>query len=119
MIRRGSPLYRKLFDRDQGCVWHGAGCDPVTLVPQHRGGRGIGGDKSRDKERDRLSNLVVLCSELNGLIETDPELASEARKRGIKISKFIDPTTMYLDHARYGVVYLDDAGGWRPQETPF
>lgn len=108
MIRKGSPMYRKLFARDESCVWHGIDCDQETLVPQHRAGKGGGGYKPAD----RLANVVLLCSGYNGLIETDAVLAQDARELGIKISKFSDPSVEPILHAQHGWVRLDDEGGW-------
>lgn len=115
MIRRGSPIYRKLFGRDQACVWHGWACDQDTLVPQHRAGKGMGGSQ----RGDRLSNLVLLCSRFNGLIESDADVAELAREKGVKVSRSAITTLAPLQHAVLGVVYLDDEGGYWPSETPF
>jgi len=62
------------------------GQDVPELVPQHRQG-GMGGRL----DKHRLSNVVWLESLLNGSIESDPELQSEAERRGIKISLHTDP----------------------------
>ena len=81
--------------RDKHCVWHGPSCDPETWIPQHRVGRGMGGSKSAN----RLSNGVVLCSLMNGLIESDAALQMEARERGIKLSFWGDPLAVpVIDH---------------------
>ena len=96
------------------CAWHGHSCDPETLSPQHRAG-GMGGSRTKH----RLSNVVWLDSITNGLIESDPELAREARARGIKISQHSDPSRVPV---RFwdGLFFLDDNGGrFRVDETPF
>lgn len=116
MIRKDSPAYKRLFARDLHCVWHGRDCDQETLIPQHRAGKGMGGDKSRAKKSNRLSNLILLCSGYNGLIEHDSVLAEEARELGIKISRNADPRKMPVQHAQLGVVLLDDEGGYEPAE---
>jgi hypothetical protein len=106
-----TPTLRAAMDRRDGhrCAWHGTGCDLDTLVPQHRSNRGQGGDRSKN----RLSNLVWLCSEVNGLIESDPEWAERARNLGVKLSLHDDPTVERIDHAVHGLVWLDDAGNVR------
>lgn len=107
MIRFGSPLHKKLVARDDGlCAWHGRGCDPETHVPHHRANRGAGGWKAGDE----LSNLVLLCSEINGLIESDPEYAEAARLRKLKISKFADPEKVPIWLPLAGWVLLGDDG---------
>lgn len=95
------------------CAWHPAGlCDPATLVPQHRQG-GMGGRKAKH----RLSNVVWLCSLLNGEIESNADLQAEARRRGIKISLHANPTREPMLHAVHGWVVLDDLGGVTPFEA--
>ena len=72
---------RKLEARDgHECAWHGVSCGTDTLVPQHRQG-GMGGSPLKH----RLSNIVWLCSRMNGDIESDADLAMVARERGIKV----------------------------------
>lgn len=90
------------------CAWHGPEgrsdvCRPGTLVPQHRSA-GMGG--SSDKHR--LSNVVWLCSETNGLIESDPGMQVEAYLRGIKIRGDLDPTGAKVRHAVHGWCLLSD-----------
>lgn len=79
-------LLRALDVRDgHVCAW--TGVDTGRLVPHHRANRGHGGRPSLD----RIANLVWLDSFVNGLLESDPAHAAEARKRGIKISSHADP----------------------------
>lgn len=87
------------------CVWHGESCGTDTLVPQHRQG-GMGGRRNKH----RLSNVLWLCSITNGLIESDPGMAEEARERGIKISLHADPTTIPVRYPDNRVFYLNDDG---------
>ncbi len=82
------------------------GQDVPELVPQHRQG-GMGGRRGKH----RLSNLVWLESWLNGEIEANPRLQTEAFIRGIKISGFDDPERVRVSHAVHGLVMLDDLGG--------
>lgn len=55
-----------------------------TLIPQHRVNRGAGGSKLLDKP----SNILVLCSETNGMIESDAAAARKAREYGWKLSRW-------------------------------
>ncbi|WP_156027647.1 hypothetical protein [Mycetocola saprophilus] len=113
--RKSSPAAKKtllaeLTNRDgHVCAW--TGIDDDTLVPQHRSGRGMGGDRSKN----RLANLVWLRSSINSLIEDDPWWAEEARRRGIKISLHADPTLTPIVHAVHGTVILSDDGSITPQ----
>lgn len=101
-------LLRALDARDgHVCAWHGPTCDPDTLVPHHRSNRGMGGDRSKN----RLSNLVWLCADTNGLIESDAEWAERARNLGIKLSLHDRPEAALIDHATHGPCWLDDMGG--------
>lgn len=78
--------FRRYLRRDAGRCWH-CGLDDETLVPQHRVGRGMGGSKTRD----RPSNIIVLCSAFNSLIESDADAARIARSKGWKLDSWVDP----------------------------
>lgn len=58
-----------------------------TFVPQHRINRGMGGSKLLD----RPANVIVMCAELNGQIESDPAIADLARRYGWKLSRWDSP----------------------------
>ena len=102
------------------CAWHGESCGTDTLVPQHRQG-GMGGSRTKH----RLSNVIWLCSLLNGDIEAVAELAAEARRRGIKISQHTDPCLIPVEYpdGRYWLTddgrrtRDEDIGG--PDKVPF
>jgi len=79
--------FRAYLDRDGGCVHCG---EQDAVAPHHRANRGHGGSK----KLDRPSNIIVLCSVMNGLIESDPKLADMARQYGWKISRYQDPGDM-------------------------
>ena len=108
MTATPAPLLRALTERDgHRSAWTGRDVD--TLVPQHRQG-GMGGGDSKQ----RLSNLVWLESDINGLIESDAAYAAEARRRGIKISIHSNPEEIPLVHAVHGAwVVLGDDGSIR------
>lgn len=103
-------ILRALNERDgHRSAWTGNDVD--TLVPQDRGNRGMGGSKVF-----LLANYVWLESSINGLIESDAEWAAEARRRGIKISKFADPRLEPITHAVHGRVFLNNQGGVTPAD---
>lgn len=72
--------------RDMHCF---CGClgREETYVPNHRASRGMGGSKLLD----RPSNVMVMCSELNGLIESNADLAEQARAYGWKLHRWQVP----------------------------
>lgn len=76
--------FRKYLDRDGGCVHCG---DQETAVPHHRLNRGMGGSA----ERDVPSNIICLCANMNGLIESSSEAAEVAREYGWKLTRAQDP----------------------------
>jgi hypothetical protein len=106
----GTPkaLLKALDNRDgHRCAWHEGGlCDQQTLVPHHRANRGMGGRKSANV----MSNLVWLCSEMNGRIEAQALFASVARGRAIKISSHDNPEHVPIIHAVHGRCLLLDDG---------
>lgn len=95
--------FEKLMARDGGCVH----CGEIERVsPNHRINRGMGGSKLLD----RPSNLVVLCSDMNFLIESDPLKALEARQYGWKLSKWQSPENEPVFDKRSGVWFVLDNG---------
>lgn len=109
MTTTPKALLRALERRDgHRSAW--TGNDTDTLVPQHRYG-GAGGRK----DKQRLSVVVWLESDINGLIESDPEWQAEAKRRGIKISGFTkNPEMVPILHAVHGWCLLDDSGSFHP-----
>ena len=71
------------------------------------------------KARNRLSNGVLLDSLINGLIESDPELAEEARERGIKISQHADPRYIPVTYPDGDYWLTDDGRRIWIDPTPF
>ena len=101
-----SKDFQKLLDRDQGCLHCG---EVVAVAPNHRINRGMGGSKRLDVP----SNLVVLCSTLNGLIESDSRWARVAREYGWKLEKWQKPSEVKVFSIILGEwVLLDDAWGY-------
>lgn len=98
----------KLRERDKHC-WH---CGREgDLVPHHRANRGMGSLKALDV----LQNVILVCSRYNGLMESDAEVAAEARRLGHKISKFATPNQAVFDMAE-GVWYLLDISGGKQKQ---
>ena len=96
--------FARFMERDGGCVHCG---DVVTAVPNHRLNRGMGGSK----KRNHPANIVVLCSEINGLIESDPVWATRAREYGWKLRPWDDPLFVPVYEPMWGVWWrLDDEG---------
>lgn len=97
-------LVQALRDRD-GNVCAFTGIESERLVPHHRANRGAGGFKAGD----RLSNLVLVDSIVNGRFEHD--LQERAKVLGFKISRYADPESIPLFHKVHGWVLLRDDGG--------
>lgn len=97
--------FAKFLARDKACVH--CGVYDATLIPQHRINRGMGGSK----ERNKASNIVVLCSAFNGLIEANAEAAALAMKHGIKLQSWQDPLATPVWYAAESAWFLlDDLG---------
>jgi hypothetical protein len=77
--------FQKYLDRDTACPH--CGTTGPELVPQHRANRGMGGSKVRD----RPSNIIVICSFANGLMESSPHFAALAKSKGWKLLAHEDP----------------------------
>lgn len=78
--------WAKLLERDGGRCVHCGATD--ALAPHHRRNRGMGGSKAMEK----ASNLVVVCSWLNGMMESDADVSEMAKSRGWKMLSWQDPT---------------------------
>ena len=97
--------FRRYVDRDKGCVHCGR---TDTIVPHHRGNRGMGGSKARDVP----SNIIVMCSYWNGIMESDARAAQIAREYGWKVSSHDTPKEREIYYPSEGVWYrLDDDYG--------
>lgn len=97
--------FRRYLNRDSGCIHCG---ETEAVAPHHRRNRGMGGSKVRDVP----SNIVVLCSVLNGLLESDPFWARKARDWGWKLGPGDDPREVPVWVDVEGVwVWLDDKYG--------
>jgi hypothetical protein len=79
--------FQKYLERDQGGCWH-CGSTGDDLIPNHRANRQAGGSKLRDVP----SNIIVLCSKANGLLESNAAFAELGRKMGWKLRSHETPT---------------------------
>jgi hypothetical protein len=110
--------FAKYVARDRYCLHCG---ETEAISPNHRLNRGMGGSK----KRDHPANIVVLCSLVNGLIESDAQWATKARTFGWKLSPWDDPTFVPVYEAMWGVWWLldDEFGRTRavnvPDDRPF
>lgn len=77
--------WQRLLSRDGGRCLHCG--ETEAIAPNHRGNRGMGGSKKADVP----SNLIVLCSAMNLLIESDIGAKGAALQFGWKISKWDTP----------------------------
>ena len=71
-----------IWNRDGGICWH-CGTDRTTI--HHRSNRGSGGDRTKEKVKDRPSNLLTICPEYNFLMESDINAIRNAREKGWKL----------------------------------
>lgn len=102
--------FAKYLARDLHCPCGCVGKED-TYVPQHRAGRGMGGSKTLD----RPSNIIVLCSLVNGAIEYDPEWAARARDFGWKLSRWQKPEeSPFFDRTDATWHVIDDEFNRRP-----
>ena len=80
--------FAKFLVRDFNRCWH-CGIDDLTLVPQHRRGRGFGGSKSLTA--NGAANIIVFCSEANGRLERDATFAKVAQAKGWSLKSWQTP----------------------------
>lgn len=98
-------ILKQLRERDQEC-WH-CGTEGATLVPHHRKNRGHGG--SKDREND-ITNLILICSAWNTIIESDAERAHEARAKGHKLRSWQTTDTPVYHFGRGRWYRLEEDG---------
>ena len=79
--------FEKYLARDRGC-WH-CGTTGDDLIPHHRLNRGMG---SKNSLANQPSNIIALCAEANGLLESNAAFAELGRKLGWKLRNHEIPT---------------------------
>ena len=89
--------FDKYLERDLGC-WH-CGNQGDDLIPHHRLNRGMG---SKNFLANQPSNIIPLCAQANGLLESDAKFAELGRRLGWKLRQYETPTEVPI----YG------HGGW-------
>lgn len=98
--------FQRFIDRDGHCPHCGTTDD--TLVPNHRANRGHGGHKAGNQP----ANILTMCADINGAIESDPEVAATARIYGWKLRRHEDPeSTPFYDAAAGAWFNLDNNYG--------
>jgi hypothetical protein len=102
--------FEKLVNRDQYCLHCG---ETVMISPQHRVNRQMGGSKARHTP----DNLIVLCSLMNGLIESNSEARTQALKYGWKVASWDNPKEIPVFDGVAGVWYLLDENYGRKVST--
>lgn len=96
--------FDKLMQRDGGCVHCG---EVEAVAPNHRINRGMGG-VGKNSPLNLPSNLVVLCSQLNGLIESDHRWHGLALKQGWKLNRWDSTDTPFFHAMSNSWRMLDD-----------
>ncbi len=97
--RTGFPpkVRRSILARDgNACVCCGITREQAPLTVHHRINRGMGGDPTVST----VVHGIACCWPCNGLMETSPTRATEARRNGWKVKRGQDP-------AKVRVVYPD------------
>lgn len=100
--------FKKFLVRD---FYHCLHCGVTEgLIPQHRKNRGMGGSKKADAP----SNIIVLCSYFNVLIESNANAAALAKANGWKLEQWQNPLEVPVYDVLDGCLYLlDDNFGRR------
>jgi hypothetical protein len=99
--------FDKFIARDYGCIHCG---EVEAAAPHHRLNRGMGGSKNRDNP----ANIIVLCSVLNGALESNAVYAQKARKLGWKLSAGQNSAEVAVWYPKYQSWFmLDDDFGRR------
>lgn len=70
------------------------------------------------KVLDTVQNCILVCSAYNGLMESDADVANQARENGHKLSKFASPSAPVFDNVLKKWFYLDEKGNKTVTEPP-
>lgn len=87
--------FEKYLARDGGCYHCG---EKERVAPHHRANRGMGGSKKRDVP----SNIVVICSHANHLMEANADFAELAYSKGWKLRISSSPSDIPIYDAQTG-----------------
>jgi hypothetical protein len=77
--------FQAFLTRDKACYHCGSNGD--DLVPQHRKNRKMGGSRSLKNDSN---NIIVLCAEANGRLESDADFARIGLEFGWKLNSWDD-----------------------------
>lgn len=102
----------RILKRDNHQCWHCAEVEAISL--QHRINRGMGGSKLLDS----TDNLIVLCSSMNTLIESDANAASTAKDYGWKLSSWDTLESPVFNANELQWYQLDKMGNKTPVDAP-
>lgn len=94
---------KQLWARDPYCVHCGA---DTGLQVHHRRNRQMGGSKILD----RMDNLLRVCAWLNYAMESDAEVATEARSQGWKLGQWDGFDTPVFDKVQQKWWLFDEKG---------
>lgn len=92
--------FAKLVERDIYCLHCG---EEDAVAPNHRINRGMGGKHAK---AEQPANLVLICSRLNGLIESSAYYREMALENGWKLESWQDPESEPVFDACRGEWYL-------------
>ena len=98
--------FQKFIDRDLYCPH--CGVTAPDLIPHHRANRGMGGDRTKNKQASQPANILAICAALNGLMESDSATMARAKDYGWKLSKHQDPANTPIYEAVKGAWFLLD-----------
>jgi hypothetical protein len=115
--RRSTVALRAALEERSGgvCEIQAEGCHGRAVEPCHRIGTGMGGvHGAAVAQSDRLSNVVHGCRNC-GRWQHDHEWMAKAY--GQILSRSANPVLEPV-LLRYGVVFLDDEGGWTAAPPP-
>jgi hypothetical protein len=70
------------------------------------------------KVLDTLQNVILVCSRYNGDMESDANIANQARDLGHKLSKFASPSAPVFDIVTRAWYVLDEKGNKHESEPP-
>jgi hypothetical protein len=70
------------------------------------------------KVLDTLQNVIMVCSRYNGDMESDANVANQARDLGHKLSKFASPSAAVFDNYQKKWFALDEKGNKFETEPP-
>jgi hypothetical protein len=74
----------------------------------------MGGSKSLDT----LQNIILVCADFNGRMESDAAVATWARDLGLKLSKFANPGEPVFDNYLHTWFVLDEMGNKTECDPP-